>query len=68
MAEEGPDRSATGRRLLLFYPLLFAAVAAVVAVSISAGSDEGTQPEIAGGYDLAEQDPCLGSEFDVKQS
>jgi Kef-type K+ transport system membrane component KefB len=56
------------RRLVAFYLLLFAAVGVVAALGISAGSDEETQPVIAGGYDLAEPDPCLGREFDLKQS
>jgi Kef-type K+ transport system membrane component KefB len=68
VSQGGPERSVSKRRLAAFYVVLLALVGAAIVVSLSAGTDKQPEPSIAGGYDLAEPDPCLGSEFDVKQS
>ena len=55
------QEAASNRRLTIFYVLLAAAVAAVAIVVIDAGEDKHAQPSIAGGYDLAGPNPCLGT-------
>src|SRR4051794_16969900 len=47
-------------RLALFYALLAAAVTLVAALVVSEGEDKTAQPAIAGGYDLAAPNACLG--------
>jgi Kef-type K+ transport system membrane component KefB len=47
-------------RLALFYAFLAAAVAAVALVVVKEGEDEKAQPSIAGGYDLAAPNGCIG--------
>ena len=54
-------KAASNRRLTIFYVLLAAAVAVVAIVVIDAGKDKHAQPAIAGGYDLAGPNPCLGT-------
>jgi Kef-type K+ transport system membrane component KefB len=48
-------------RLALFYTFLAAAVAAVAIVVVNAGEDKEAQPSIAGGYDLAAPNACIGA-------
>ena len=55
-------------RLITFYAVLAVATAVVAAIVIAAGQDRKAQPPIAGGYDVAGQNACLGPQFDVKQS
>ena len=47
-------------RLAVFYVVLAVIVAAVVIVVIDEGKDEKAQPSIAGGYDTAGPNACLG--------
>src|SRR4051812_18492279 len=56
------------RRLAIFYLALVAILGGVFAFVVTAGRDEHPQPPIAGGYDVADPDPCFGGRFDVKQS
>ena len=51
-----------------FYVVLFLLTAVVSIAVIMAGKDEDPQPEIAGGYDVTEENACLGDKFDLKQS
>jgi Kef-type K+ transport system membrane component KefB/nucleotide-binding universal stress UspA family protein len=44
------------------------AVAVVAVFGISRGEDLDAEPAVAGGYDLASADPCLGESFDLRQS
>src|SRR5215210_6642388 len=57
-----------GRRLTAYYVVLVAAVAVVAAVVLSSGESERAQPAIAGGYDVAQGQACLGEQVDVRQS
>jgi Kef-type K+ transport system membrane component KefB len=52
-----PQRS----RLTIFYAFLAVVTAAVAIIVISAGKDEKAQPSIAGGYDAAAPNACLGA-------
>ena len=54
-------------RVLIFYIVLAVATAIVATTVFSAGQDRKPQKAIAGGYDTADN-PCLGAQFDVKQS
>ncbi len=56
------------RRILVFYALIAAIVAAGVAISVSLGEDKEAAPAIAGGYALDQDNPCLGSEIELEQS
>src|SRR5687767_6190024 len=56
------------RTLIAIYVVMAIAVATVAAVVITAGQDLEPEPPIAGGYDLAQPDPCLGASFDLRQS
>ena len=60
--------TANRRTLIAIYVVMAIAVAVVSIVVISAGQDLEPEPPIAGGYDLAEPDPCLGTTFDLRQS
>ena len=62
MAEEDTaGRHASNRtRMTIYYVVLALLTAAVVAVVISAGKDKEGQPSLAGGYDLAGPNACLG--------
>ncbi len=60
--------TANRRTLIAIYVVMAIAVAIVAIVVISAGEDLEAEPSIAGGYDLAEPDPCLGTTFDLRQS
>ena len=55
-------------RLAIFYLTLLAILAAVVAFVTPAGENTKTERPIAGGYDVRAANPCLGSQFDVRQS
>ena len=55
------DIGAHKPRLLIFYALLAAAVAVVAINVIHKGEDKKAQPSIAGGYDAAAPNSCLGS-------
>ena len=56
------------RRVTVFYVVLAVATALVAITVFSAGQDREAQKSIAGGYDTARDNPCLGAQFDVKQS
>ena len=61
--------SASARRLIVYYAILAAVTVVVVVVVFAAGSDEKTQPAIAGGYDVAPPAArCTGLQMDVTQS
>src|SRR4051794_41781928 len=47
--------------MALYYIVLAALTAAVVAVVLAAGHDEHGQPSLAGGYDATAPNACLGS-------
>jgi Kef-type K+ transport system membrane component KefB/nucleotide-binding universal stress UspA family protein len=68
MGDGGIERTASKPRLIFFYAALFAAVGTVIVVALAAGESQEPQPPIAGGYDLERSDPCLGEQFDIKQS
>ena len=51
---------ARNRRLIIFYAILAAITVAVVVVVVDRGGSEKAQPAIAGGYDAAAANPCLG--------
>ena len=57
-----------GRRLTAYYVVLIAAVAVVVTLVLSIGSDKHAQPGIAGGYDVSAGQACLGEQVQVTQS
>lgn len=59
---------ATKRTLVAIYVVMGIAVTIVAAVVFSIGADEEAEKPIAGGYDLAKPDPCLGASFDLRQS
>ena len=54
--------------LVAIYVVMGLAVAIVATVVFSAGQDLEAEKPIAGGYDLAKPDPCLGASFDLRQS
>jgi Kef-type K+ transport system membrane component KefB/nucleotide-binding universal stress UspA family protein len=60
--------SAPKSRLTAFYVVLFLVTAAVSIAVVLVGKDREPQPEIAGGYDVTEENACLGTKFDIKQS
>jgi Kef-type K+ transport system membrane component KefB len=60
--------TANRRTLIAIYVVMAIAVTVVAIVCISAGQDLEPEPPIAGGYDLARPDPCLGTTFDLRQS
>jgi len=60
--------TANRRTLIAIYVVMAIAVTAVAIVVISAGQDLDPEPSIAGGYDLVQPDPCLGTTFDLRQS
>ena len=59
---------AAKRTLIVIYAVMAIAVAVVATVVFTAGEDLSPERAIAGGYDLAEPDPCLGASFDIRQS
>jgi Kef-type K+ transport system membrane component KefB len=61
MYRRAVERSISTLRLTPFYVLLAAAVTAVAIVVVNKGEDEKAQPSIAGGYDLAAPNSCLGA-------
>ena len=56
------------RTLIAIYVVMAIAVTVVAAVVFSAGQDLHAEKSIAGGYDLAKPDTCLGASFDIRQS
>ncbi|MGZ8635140.1 MAG: hypothetical protein ACXWZZ_14965, partial [Solirubrobacteraceae bacterium] len=61
--------TAGSRRLIVYYAILAVVVVVVVVAVFAAGSDETTQPSIAGGYDVAAPAAaCTGVMMDVRQS
>ena len=61
--------TASARRLIVYYAILAVVTVVVVVVVFAAGSDEKTQPAIAGGYDVAPPAAaCTGLQMDVTQS
>lgn len=56
------------RRVTIFYAVLAIATAVVAITVFAAGENREAQKSIAGGYDTAADNPCLGAQFDVKQS
>ena len=56
------------RTLVAIYVVMAVAVTVVAAVVFSAGQDRHAEKPIAGGYDLAKPDTCLGASFDIRQS
>ena len=56
------------RTLVAIYVVMAVAVTVVAAVVFSAGQDRHAEKSIAGGYDLAKPDTCLGASFDIRQS
>jgi Kef-type K+ transport system membrane component KefB len=61
VAEPATASTAPKSRLIAFYVVLFAIVAIVAAIVISAGNDEKGLESIAGGYDVSAPNPCLGT-------
>ena len=59
--EAGADAVAGKARLIVFYAIIAVITAVVVIVVIDRGKDEQAQPPIAGGYDAAGPNPCLGA-------
>src|SRR4051812_20593496 len=56
-------------RLAIYYVVLVLITAGVVTLVLSAGSDDKSQPGIAGGYDVTGPGvACLGPKVDVLQS
>lgn len=56
------------RRIVLFYVVVLAVVAAGVAISVAIGQKQEAQPSIAGGYLLSTPGECLGEELGLSQS
>jgi Kef-type K+ transport system membrane component KefB/nucleotide-binding universal stress UspA family protein len=56
------------RTLIAIYAVMAVAVAVVATVVFSAGQNLNPEKPVAGGYDLAKPDPCLGASFDLRQS
>ena len=65
MTEAEPPRP---RRVAALYAAVAAAVAIAVAIAIVVGPELSAEESIAGGYDLADPDTCLGTNFDIAQS
>jgi len=61
VTEPTASKGASKSRLIAFYVALFAITAVVAAIVISAGDDKKGLESIAGGYDLAAPNACLGS-------
>ena len=69
LSDAGPERLGGKRRILVaMYVTMGIAVAVVAAVVFSAGQGLKAEKTIAGGYDLAKPDPCLGARVDLRQS
>jgi Kef-type K+ transport system membrane component KefB len=60
--------AANRRTLIVIYAVMAIAVAVVATVVLTAGEDRSPERAIAGGYELAEPNPCLGQSFDIRQS
>src|SRR5437588_8354347 len=56
------------RRLVVYYGLLLAALAAVMSVTMIYGGREHPAKPIAGGYDVAQGGACMGAQVDLIQS
>src|SRR5687767_2700396 len=61
MAEPAASKGASKSRLIAFYIALFAITAGVAADVITAGDDKKGLESIAGGYDAAAPNACLGT-------
>ncbi|MEA2445719.1 MAG: hypothetical protein QOJ12_3011, partial [Thermoleophilales bacterium] len=61
MAEPAASRAIPKSRLIVFYVALFAITAAAAIFVISSGSDKKGLESIAGGYDAAAPNACLGT-------
>src|SRR3954469_18711677 len=59
-AQPQEPKTASPARLIAFYVVLAALTVTVAIVVIAQGKDEHPQPAIAGGYDAAAPNPCLG--------
>jgi Kef-type K+ transport system membrane component KefB/nucleotide-binding universal stress UspA family protein len=62
-----PESPSAGRVAAL-YTAVAAAVAIAIAIAIAVGPKLSAEGSIAGGYDLANPDTCLGASFDIEQS
>ena len=63
-----PARAPRTSRLIAAYAGLGIATAAIAAATISAGSDLRAERPIAGGYDVAGRNRCVGPRLDLRQS
>ena len=61
MPEQQLDSPASKGRMTVYYVVLAALTAVVVALVVSAGHDKKAQPAIAGGYDAGGPVACLGA-------
>jgi Kef-type K+ transport system membrane component KefB len=61
VAEPDASRGTPKSRLIVFYIALFAITATVAAIVIAAGNDKKGLESIAGGYDAAAPNACLGT-------
>ncbi len=70
-AEGPPGGDASGapkRRIAVFYVVLAIVVAVGAAISVSLGEEREPQPDIAGGYQLDQENACLGAKIELEQS
>src|SRR3954447_18683229 len=61
MYRRGAEKGTSSVRLALYYAFLAAAVAVVAIIVVGKGEDKKAQPSIAGGYDVAAPNACLGA-------
>src|SRR3954447_6247858 len=61
MYRRGAEKGTSSVRLALYYAFLAAAVAVVAIIVVGKGEDKKAQPSIAGGYDAAAPNACLGA-------
>ncbi len=54
-------KTASGKRMAVYYAFLAVAVTVVTILVVRAGEDRKAQPSIAGGYDLEAPNPCIGA-------
>ena len=54
-------KTASGKRMAVYYAFLAVAVTVVTILVVHAGEDRKAQPSIAGGYDLEAPNPCIGA-------
>jgi Kef-type K+ transport system membrane component KefB len=67
-AQLGGSGGSRVARLVVLYSIVAAVVVGVAILAIEAGDDKTAEASIAGGYDTAPVNSCLGEMFDVKQS